>query len=201
MRNLVNLTQLDLIRNAIHNVSGDEITLATSLKYMFLDGNDILRLGVLSNSSSIEILYLDLNNLTYLPAFCFYGLQSFKALNLSYNYIKYVGAFAFPAKVQKLSIHGNRLSDLDSINQHLSQLNTLEIGHNNLTSFNIFLPSVVHFDVSDNPLQNLSLQLCKKMPKLQDIFLENLGIGQDGKINIDLFGKSGIGCANWRHVS
>ena len=39
------------------------------------------------------------------------------------------------------------------------------------------------------------------MPKLQNIFLENLGIGHEEKINPDLFGKSGMGCTQWRRVS
>ena len=203
LRNHVYLGILDLGLNAIHIVSGNEITSVTSLKYLFLDGNEMLRLGVLNNSSSIEVVNLEFNNLTYIPAYCFNGLQSLTTLNASYNYIKHIGAFAFPKNLQILSLNDNQLSDLDSINKHLPQLNTLEISHNNLTKFNISLSCVIYFDISDNPLQNLakSLQLCTKMPKLQNIFLENLGIGHDEKINADLFGKSGMGSTQWRRVS
>ena len=196
MRNCLNLEVLDLGRNAIHNVSGEEITQATGLAELSLDGNEMLRLGSLSNSSSIENLDLNVNNLTYIPAYCFNGLKFLKTLNLSYNYVKYIGAFAFPENLEYLGLYGNELLDLNSINQNLPQLHTLEIGHNNLTKFNIYLPSVVYFDISENPLASLSLQLCKKMPSLQNIFLEKLKIEY---INRDLFGR--LSCNNWRHVS
>ena len=199
LENLVNLEILDLGRNAIHNVSGKEISPATRLRYLYLDGNEMFKLGVLSNSSSIEFLDLRLNNLTYITTSCFNGLQYLKTLNLSYNYIKYVGAFDFPENVQKLGLSGNELSDLDSINQGMPQLHTLEIRHNNLTKFDINQPSVVNVDISENPLQNLSLQLCKRMPNLKDIFLEGLGIGHEGFAEPDLFGI--FGCSCWRHVS
>ena len=201
LRNLVTLELLDLGRNAIHGVTGDEFITVTSLKYLLLDGNEMLRLGVLSNSSSIEVIYMGFNNLSYIPRFCFNGLQSLKTLNLSYNFIKYLGAFAFPEKLQKLSLSGNQLSDLDNMNKHLPQLDTLEISHNSLTRFNISISNVVNFDISDNPLQNLSLQLSTRMPKVQNIFLENLGIGHNGKINPDLFGKLHLGYGAWHHVS
>ena len=199
LRNLSSLKLLDLGRNAIHNVSGDEIAPATSLGKLLLDGNGMQRIGVLSYSSSIETLELNMNNLTYIPAFCFNGLQFLKTANLSHNYIVFVGKLSFPDNLKKLVLYDNRLLNFESISQNLNQLDTLQLGHNNMTKFNIFLPNAVYFDISDNPLENLSLQLCKKMPKLQDIFLEKLGIAQDGKLDIDLFGMSG--CDYWRHVS
>ena len=204
LRNFTNLHILDFGHNTIHDVSGDEFIETTHLTYLFLDGGEVLRLGILANSSSIETLYLQVNNLTYIPAFCFNGLQSLQTLNLSYNYIKEIGAFAFPVHLQELGLSSNELSHLDDTNQNFPQLRTLEICDNNLTQpsqLNIYLPSVVYFDISENPLEHLSLQLCKKMPALQDIFLENLGIGQDGKFNSDLFERFGIGCTHWRHVS
>ena len=201
LTNLVNLEILDLGRNAIHYVSGDEVTPTTRLRYLFLDGNEMLRLGVLSNSSSIIFLDLQVNNLTYIPAFCFDSLQSLKTLNLSCNYVKYIGEFAFPQNLQELGLYGNELLDLGSNIEHLSQLQKLQIGHNNLTQFNIKLPSVMYFDISENPLENLALQLCTKMPILQEIFLEKLGIGHNGNISRDLFGILGAGCDRWRHLS
>ena len=87
LENLVNLEILDLGRNAIHNVSGKEISPVPRLRYLYLDGNEMFKLGVLSNSSSIEFLDLRLNNLTYITTSCFNGLQYLKTLNLSYNYI------------------------------------------------------------------------------------------------------------------
>ena len=184
--NCIKLESLDLGRNAIHYISGDEITPATRLIDLSLDGNDMLRLGVFSNSGSIKILDFNLNNLTYIPKLCFNGLQSLETLNLGYNYIKYVGAFAFPENLQNLGLYGNELSYLGSINQNLSKLHTLIIGHNSLIKFNMHLPNIVYFDISENPLENLSLQLCKMMPRLQDIFLEKLGIGHNETIDKDL---------------
>ena len=199
MRNLISLKLLDLGRNAIHNVSGDEIAPAVRLRELYLDGNEMLELGVFSYSSSIELLELRVNNLTYLPAYCFYNLKSLKMVNLTQNHIAFVGKFPFPEKLKKLGLYDNELANLESINPNLSQLGTLQIGQNNITKFNIYLPSVVYFDISDNPLQNLSLNLCKKMPKLKDIFLEKLGIRHHGAIDIDLLGS--FRCDYLRHVS
>ena len=196
LHSLAHLEILDLGLNVIHNVSGDEIISATRLRDLLIDSNEMLRLGVLSNSSSIEILDLKMNNLTYIPAFCFNGLQSLKKLNLSYNNVKYIGAFAFPENLQKLGLYGNELSDFDSINQNLPQLQTLEISHNNLSKFDTYLPSIVYFDISENPLKDLSLQLCEKMPTLQNIYLENLGIVLYHR---NLFGR--YTCTDLRHVS
>ena len=204
LSNVVNMTIFDLGNNAIHNVSGAEITPATRLGYLFLDGNKILRQGVFINSNSIKMLDLKMNKITHIPEFCFRGLEYLEKLNLSYNYVKYIGAFAFPMHLKELGLYGNKLSDLLSIYQTLPQLLALEIGNNNLTQpnqLNGYLPSVMYLDISDNPLQNLSLQLCKKMPNLQDIILENLGIGRNGDINRNLFGTFGQNCGFWHHVS
>ena len=57
----------------------------------------------------------------------------------------------------------------------------------------------MYFDISDNPLENLALQLYRKMPRLRDIFLEKLRIENNYKIYGDLFGT--FGCEDWRHVS
>ena len=141
----------------------------------------MLELGVFSYSSSIELLELRVNNLTYLPAYCFYNLQSLKMVNLTQNHIAFVGKFPFPEKLQKLGLYDNELTNLESINPNLSQLDTLQIGQNNITKFNIYLPSVVYFDISDNPLQNLALNLCKKMPKLKYIFWKNWGYDTMGQ--------------------
>ena len=199
--NLVNLKTLDLGRNTMYNIAGDEIAPATRLRHLYLDGNEILSLGVVRNSSSIESLTLEVNNLTYIPAFSFNGLQSLKTLNVSYNYIKYIGTFAFPWNLEYLGLYDNELSDLNDIDQTTPKLHTLLIGHNNLTKFNINLPNVVNFDISENPIENLTLQLCQRMPKLQDIFLEELGIKNDDRFNDVLFGMFGYGCDDWRHVS
>ena len=197
--NCIKLESLDLGHNAIHYISGDEITPATRLIELSLDGNEMLGLGAFSNLRSVKSLDLNVNNLTYIPKMSFNGLQSLETLNLSYNHIKYVGAFAFPENLQNLGLYGNELTYLDSSNQNLSKLHTLIIGHNNLTKFNMHLPNIVYFDISENPLLNFSLQLCKMMPRLQDIFLEKLGIGHNGTVDRDLFGE--ISCSKWRHVS
>ena len=200
-RNCVKLEVLDLGINAIFNVSGDEFTPAIRLSDVYLDVNKIFSINIFSNSNSIKKLYLNFNNLTHIPALCFNGLQNLKTLNLSYNQIEHVGAYAFPQNLQNLNLFHNELSDLDSINQNLPKLHKLAIGHNKLTKFDMYLPSVVNFDISDNPLQNLSLQLCTKLPKLQYIFLENLGIGHGGQVSSDLFGRIGQYCEHWHHVS
>ena len=196
LKNLINLDILDLGCNAIHYVMGEEIIPAIRLRYLYIDSNEMMRLGVFSNSSSIEILDLKLNKLTFIPEFCFNGLQSLNKLNLSYNNLRYLGAFAFPANLQKLGLYGNELSDLGSINKNLPHLHKLEIGHNNLSTIDIYLPSVVYLDISQNPLEDFSLQLCERMPNLQEIFLEKLGIREYYR---DLFGT--FGCIHWRHVS
>ena len=200
LRNCVNLELLDLGNNAIHNVSGEEFTPATRLSDIYLDVNEMMRLGVLSNSSAIKRLYLDFNNLTYIPAFCFNGLKSLQTLNLTYNQVEYVGEYALPKNLQNLNLRGNELSDLVNITSNF-KLYALAADHNNLTKFEIYFSSIVNFDISDNPLKNLSLQLCTKMPRLQNIFLENLGIGREGRVNFDLFGGFGEVCDHWSHVS
>ena len=200
-RNCVKLEVLDLGGNSIFNVSSIEFTPAIRLSDLYLDVNKIFSISIFSNSNSIKRLYLNFNNLTYISAFCFNGLRSLETLNLSYNQIEHVGAYAFPQNLQTLNLFRNELSDLDSINQNLPKLHKLAIGHNKLTKFDMYLPSVVNFDISDNPLQNLSLQLCIKLPRLQYIFLENLGIGHGGQVNSDLFGRIGQYCEHWHHVS
>ena len=199
LSNLDNLFLLDLGRNAIHTVSGKEIALKPSLRNMYLDGNEMLTLGVFDNSNSIESLFLNLNNLTHIPAFCFNGLHSLITVNLSSNYIEYVGAFAFPENLQELGLNNNELSDFNSINQSLPQLHILELRGNSLAKFiipHINVPRVVYIDISENPLEYFSLELCTKMSLLQVIFLEKLGIDI---INPDVFGP--YGCHHWRHVS
>ena len=201
LRNCVNLVLLDLGKNAIHTISGEEIVPAIRLSQLYLDVNKIMRLSVLSNSSSVEFLDLSVNNLTYIPAFCFNGLQSLKALKLMFNQVVHIGAFAFPANVQYINLYDNKLSDLASITRSLRQLHTLVIGRNNLTKFNIYLPSIEYLGISDNPLANLSLQICTNMPKLRTMFLENLDIGSDEKVINDLFGSFGKVCDHRFHLS
>ena len=201
LRDCVNLQLLDLGKNGISNISGSEIYPAIRLKQLYLDGNEMLRLRAFSNSSSISIISLSFNNLTYIPAFCFHGLQSLKTLELKNNQVFHIGVYTFPANMQNLDLYGNELSELVSISQNLPKLSVLVIGHNNLTEFNTYHPSVVNFDISDNPLKNLSLQLCTKMPNLQSIFLENLGIRHDDEIRLELFGIFGKSCKHWHHVS
>ena len=201
LRNLNNLEILDLGWNAIHDIWGQEFSPATRLATLRLDNNHVRMLGVFGNSSSIEDLFLHVNDIQSIPPPCFTGLQSLKMLNLSYNHIEYIGAFAFPDSLYDLDLYGNNFAYLDGTHQNLLNLRTLYIGHNNFKKsvlFNVHLPNSVHIDISENPFETMSLQFCRKMPLLEDIVLENLGIEYDRQLVEHVFGKP---CMFWRHIS
>ena len=201
LRNLTQLALLDLGWNAIHDISGQEVSPATRLVRLRLDNNHVRRLGVFGNSSSIEKVFLNVNDIPYIPSSCFKGLQSLKVLNLSYNHIEYMGEFAFPESLYNLGLYGNNLSHLDGTRQNLSNLRSLYVGHNNFRKpvlFNVSLPNALYLDISENPFESTSLHICSKMPHLENIVLENLGIEYDRQLVKQVFGKR---CVFWRHIS
>ena len=199
LRNLDNLKILELSRNPIQNISSKEIASAPRLSYLQLDTIYLSKLDAQIKSRSIEKFNLRFNQyLRIIPALCFAGLHSLQKLNLSYNNIAYLGAFAFPANLQILDLYGNRLLFVDT-HQPLSNLRILKMGNNDLKHlFNTSLPNVVHLDISENPFGSLALKLCQKMPLLEIINLEDTGITYDRSLEFNLFGKC---CTYWRQIS
>ena len=199
LRNLDNLQRLELGRNPIQSISSNEIASAPRLRHLSLDATSLSKLDVQNKSRSIVKLNLRFNrNLRIIPALCFAGLHSLQNLNLSYNNIEYLGAFAFPANLQILDLYGNRLLVVDT-HQPLSNLRILNMGHADLKYLsNTSLPNVVQLDISENPFESLALQLCQKMPLLEIINLEDTGITYDRSLEFNLFGKR---CTYWRQIS
>lgn len=104
------------------------------LKHLSLTDNKIEKISLNSfdHLSNLTLLDLSYNNLTTIPGEPFSKLVNLKTLNLSFN--KLLTLEKFPKSLKKLTVlnlRGNKISDLDSI-ENLSLLQKIDLRQNKL---------------------------------------------------------------------
>ena len=140
LKDLRNLTELDLSGNKIRSLSGlKNLKSLKNLKTLYLGVN----------------LIKNFNGLKYLE-----NLQYLTELSLSSNKVASLGALKNIEKLKNLknlSLSYNLLEDLNGL-EHLNNLRSLDLSNNNISILNISCPippSLSHLIVYDNPISKV----------------------------------------------
>ncbi|KAJ8391153.1 hypothetical protein AAFF_G00095820 [Aldrovandia affinis] len=152
---------LFLQSNNISGLQADAFANATRLRWLFLDGNQLLSNRVaaasLSNLTRLENLFMNHNNLTAVPSGLPHGLMQ---LRLAHNQISRIspGVFQNLQNLTLLLLQGNRLKTIGKADlKGLLSVILLDLSHNLLEKFPKHLPpSVQQLYLSNNSLRGLS---------------------------------------------
>ncbi|XP_076845328.1 lumican [Brachyhypopomus gauderio] len=147
--------------NMVSGFSSGAFSNATSLRWLFLDHNQLLSEKLegapLSGLTRLVNLFINHNNLTKVPA----GLPgTLRQLRLAYNHIEEIshGTLQNLTNLELLLLQGNQLKTLGQDDfKGLSMLNLMDLSHNRLDTFPKHLPpSVQQLYLSSNVLTGMS---------------------------------------------
>lgn len=120
---------------------------------------------VFANNSLLETIDISNNQIVYVPADCFVGLDSVTILDLSKNKIQRIenGTFAIKT-LQILKLSDNRISHItENAFEALTSLETLLLDRNKLENIPSRLLNnlscLTYFDLSNNNLLSVSIML------------------------------------------
>ncbi|XP_060833183.1 slit homolog 1 protein-like [Bombus pascuorum] len=196
LESLINLQYLDLSFNRIHSLEDCSLTVLNSLKTIHINNNFIITLNMQALPKTLTELYSGYNQISEI----LYNLDYIEVLNLQHNNICELHANIITDNLQHLNISGNMLSSFPNVISE--NLKVLDISNNKLSyvpeviSIKNF-PLLLHFDVSQNPIENLTISsdlklnsfIASKMSMLKAIdesTLANLRPPSNGCIHLTL---------------
>lgn len=120
--------------------------LVKQLKSLHIQQTNVKQVVFPAQSSRIEYLFLDRNQITRLGA--------------SYGYLK---------KLKKLLMFRNNVQQIDNALAQIKTLEVLELSDNQLTSFDLVFPQLKELSLSDNPLKDTT-SIKKAYPNTDVVF-------------------------------
>ncbi|VDI21042.1 Hypothetical predicted protein [Mytilus galloprovincialis] len=164
-------TRLELNQNKIQSIDATSLSGLTSLEMLFLEYNEISSIedGAFSTLRSLSILHINDNKLTNIKPDTFKSLESLRELHLEYNEISSIedGAFSTLSSLSLLNIHENKLTSIkpDTF-KSLGSLRELNLKDNDLTT----VSASVFADLTDIVYLYLEYNplICCKMTDLID---------------------------------
>ncbi|XP_076301903.1 uncharacterized protein LOC143220034 [Lasioglossum baleicum] len=170
---LSNLQYLDLSFNQIHSLEDIDLEYLHSLKVLHVNNNFLTSLDIRIFPKSVIELFAGYNLIKEI----YYTPCQIKVLNIEFNHISQIQSNITALKeLHSLNISGNEISNFPKVS--FQNLKTLDLTCNKLayipeTLSTINLPSLVEFNVSKNPIQNLSFP---SILKLQSFVASNISM-------------------------
>ncbi|TNM95424.1 hypothetical protein fugu_016507 [Takifugu bimaculatus] len=139
------LEVLHLSHNGISNMANLELSRLTSLKALFLEGNEIRHVDGLEGLHKLRELVLDKNRIKALAEDSFISQNSLLELHLSENRIQDLGHLGQLSELRKLFLDSNRVQDFTELEklQFLTSLSQLSLIDNPVDSSSLYRPSVL----------------------------------------------------------
>ena len=182
-QNLNDLRKLNLSSNYIVSLRVEAFIPLIRLSYFYISDNELKELpGRVFLYTVLVHVYLDNNNLEYLPYDLFYEQLFYLYLNiidLSYNHLKTLpqGLFDPLEDLWFLRIHHNKLSDIpENIFVNCTSLLTLHLNNNKLTvlsNYTFQLPQLVILDIGYNQLAWLPDGIFNSLVSLAQLNIDN----------------------------
>lgn len=189
------LIRLDISNNKILNIQENSLPLL-KLQYLNIDNNKLT--GVLAPkvfTPSKYIRYLDLSNfrLTKIDKMALVDTPVLARLNISHNNLEYIDASNFKGmdNMYSLDISYNKLSRLQLNNSFLGNLKALYLNNNKLSNISetlLNMKSLLYLDLSNNQISNLGDIDFSLLPNLQVLHLSHNNI-KDFNIQTDSLQK------------
>ena len=148
---LMQLNTLDLSYNRINQLGIDFTLCCYQLHTLHLDHNQLHSLPSLNELTSLHTLTITHNELIELPILP----VSLMYCNIAHNQLSGINGIGQCTKLIELNISYNYIPVVSPTLQQLTQLEELDISHNQLTQIDDFPVSLTHIDVSFNQLINI----------------------------------------------
>ncbi|EAL51152.2 leucine rich repeat / protein phosphatase 2C domain containing protein [Entamoeba histolytica HM-1:IMSS-B] len=207
------LHKLDVSQNLLSDVSS--LINLTYLSHLDLSQNSITDITPLIHLENLEFLSLSVNHIHSLPD-GFTKLRKLKTLDIDHNFFETIPTTICECPLQSINLNGNfikkipieftklqtlhmfsiaynQLTELPSFFSLLSNLNSLDIDHNPLTSISLLasmsISDLVMSDVSFNTLSlhefvtltrlrifGGSIKQVNELPPIKTLYIENIGL-------------------------
>ena len=179
---LSGVTYLDLSLNQLQNILSGSLRELVNLTRLNLEGNILteIRAGAFTGLIRLEVLYLMNNELNRIAEGTFEDLVELKELVLSVNYLSEirVGVFRGLIRLETLHLNRNRLNKIaEGAFENLGKLELLRLDDNNLSEINAgVLRGLVRLgilDLSSNRLNRISEGTFEDLEELQVLSLND----------------------------
>ncbi|XP_048507842.1 leucine-rich repeat-containing protein 15-like [Athalia rosae] len=177
-----NLVTLDLSRNFISEIRNGTFDNLQSLRFLYLQHNNILTNGIrhaFGGLVNLEILHLESNELSTIAGDIFSNLASLKQLTLNYTGISSLDnqLLSELSKLEVLSLAGNDLSMIPEDALPTSgSLKTLNLNNNQFTNIENIrinkMPNLRILSLTENPLAVISARWFSKVPETMTLILQ-----------------------------
>ena len=176
---LIRVVVLNLGFNRIKHINGSTFQNQYSLQILYLNNNEIDTIGDNSFSSlyNLHTLILTGNRLKSVYSFTFNGLYVLSELSLAENEISRVDDTAFKncSNLQGLHLNGNLLTEVPRAASTLRSLKTLHLNDNGIKTIrNTSFAGLQHLTslrLSGNEIKNLTRGTLKELPSLRELDL------------------------------
>ncbi|XP_054270825.1 toll-like receptor Tollo [Macrosteles quadrilineatus] len=178
---LLRLVVLNLSNNNIAKLESTVFRDLYSLQILRLEENSIQSIAenTFGSLSNLHTLILSYNKLTRIDSNTFNGLLGLNVLSLDSNLIEYIDPEALrnSTSLQDLHLNSNKLYDIPAVLNEVPQLQTLDLGDNQITEiFNTSFASMeklVGLRLTENSISNVSKGVFDKMTALRILNLSS----------------------------
>lgn len=178
---LLRLVVLNLSKNNIAKLEATVFRDLYSLQILRLEENNIQTIAenTFNSLNNLHTLILSSNKLTRIDSNTFNGLLGLNVLSLDSNTIEYIDPEALrnSSSLQDLHLNSNKLYDIPSVLNEVPQLQTLDLGDNQITEiFNSSFASMqklVGLRLTENNISNVSKGVFDKMAALRILNLSS----------------------------
>eukprot|EP00090_Calanus_glacialis_P019644 TRINITY_DN30137_c0_g1_i1.p1 TRINITY_DN30137_c0_g1~~TRINITY_DN30137_c0_g1_i1.p1 ORF type:complete len:1191 (-),score=181.26 TRINITY_DN30137_c0_g1_i1:163-3735(-) len=174
-QDMFSLMEIDLGGNQIDNVQPDFLSTMPNLQALKLNGNKIQALKMSPDLFQLRNLDVSSNKLVKITADNFNGLESLTHLSLANNQIQtiHTATFRNASQILVLDISDNQLMSVPESLKYLTNLQTLDIGHNYISDINNSPFSVMEglwrLQIHGNQIKNISHNIFSNLKTLQII--------------------------------
>ncbi|KAH9496087.1 hypothetical protein Btru_012698 [Bulinus truncatus] len=160
----MSVKKLEIQKNDIIDVNGEELAKLQNLESLYLKDNQIveIRPQTFANISTLETIDLSCNEIKYIHTDGFFNLSSLLTVDLSDNQISDLSEqFESVPSLQRLILNSNKLSSLNGNSfSHLKNLTYLTLSNNQISiiSQSAFegMEKLSYLMLSGNPLRNVN---------------------------------------------
>ena len=149
IQHAINMNYLDLTANRIQKISDYLINKLSNLKTLYLSKNSITNIKINNNSSNLNVIRLD------------------------YNQIDELSTIELPFSLEEIDLSNNNIR-LFNLNGNFSKLLRLYLKKNQIENWyhSALFPNLIHLELSFNRIKNIEF-LTKSFSNLEAVYLNN----------------------------
>ena len=170
---LAAITSLDLSSESITSLKSGDFNELPALTHLYLSGNSISNISVLSGLTALIDLDLSNNSISNISALT--DLTGLTGLDLSFNSISNISALTDLTKLTDLDLGGNSISDISAL-EGLTKLTYLDLDGNSISDISKLesLTKLTNLDLGGNSISDISA--LAGLTKLTTLSLSNNSI-------------------------